>query len=59
LSLEYETFLIPLDKIFQDATRKKEPSFWAQDGVHPTLAGHGLISQSWLKNIERNSVDSF
>jgi lysophospholipase L1-like esterase len=59
LSREYETFLIPLDQIFLDATRKKEPSFWAQDGVHPTLVGHALISQSWLKIIERNSVDSF
>jgi lysophospholipase L1-like esterase len=51
LSREFKTLLIPLDKIFAEAAEKKETSFWALDGFHPTLAGHALIAQSWLKGV--------
>jgi acyl-CoA thioesterase I len=51
LSKEFETGLIPLNEIFMEACVKSRPSFWALDGVHPTLAGHALIAQSWLKNL--------
>ena len=49
LSEEFETLLIPLDKIFGEAARKRDPKFWSQDGIHPTPVGHALIVQSWLK----------
>lgn len=49
LSREFETLLVPLDEIFAEATRRREPSFWSEDGVHPTSAGHALIAQSWLE----------
>lgn len=51
LSREFKTLYIPLDKIFAESTQTKEPSFWAQDGVHPTLAGHALIAHHWLKTV--------
>jgi lysophospholipase L1-like esterase len=49
LSKEFGTLLIPLDKIFEESAKKREPQFWSQDGVHPTPVGHALIAQSWLK----------
>jgi lysophospholipase L1-like esterase len=49
LSKEFMTRLVPLDGIFKEAIKKREPSFWSQDGIHPTLAGHALIAQSWLE----------
>jgi lysophospholipase L1-like esterase len=49
LSEEFGTLLIPLDKIFEEAVKKREPQFWTQDGIHPTPVGHALIAQSWLK----------
>jgi acyl-CoA thioesterase-1 len=52
LSREFKTLLIPLDSIFAIAAQRKEPTFWSQDGVHPTLAGHALIAQSWLKAVK-------
>ena len=52
LSAEFKAHLVPLDKIFTAAAQKKEPAFWSQDGVHPTLAGHALIAQSWLKAVK-------
>jgi lysophospholipase L1-like esterase len=49
LSKKFKTFLVPLDEIFAKAAKKREPSYWAKDGIHPTLAGHALIAQSWLE----------
>lgn len=49
LSKEFQTLLVPLDKVFSEAAERREPVFWSTDGVHPTLAGHALIAQSWLK----------
>ena len=51
LAQEFEAKLIPMNEIFKNACLKREPSFWALDGVHPTLAGHALIAQSWLKGL--------
>ena len=52
LSKEFKATLVPLDKIFAAAAQRREPTFWSQDGVHPTLAGHALIAQSWLKAVK-------
>lgn len=51
LSKEFDAKLIPLNDIFMKACSKRVPSFWALDGVHPTLAGHALIAQSWVKGV--------
>ena len=56
LSEEFETLLIPLDKIFDEAVKKREPQFWSQDGIHPTQVGHALIAQSWLKALTNKTV---
>jgi lysophospholipase L1-like esterase len=52
LSKEFNAGLVPLDQVFQEAVRKREPSYWSQDGIHPTLVGHALIAQSWLEIVE-------
>jgi lysophospholipase L1-like esterase len=49
LSKEFDAILIPLDTIFCEASMKKTAPFWANDGIHPTLPGHALIAQSWLR----------
>ena len=49
LAAEYSALLIPLDGRFAAACVTAEPAFWAADGVHPTLAGYGLIA-----NVARN-----
>ena len=51
LSKEFDTILVPLDAIFNEASKKREPTFWARDGIHPTLSGHALIAQSWIKAV--------
>jgi lysophospholipase L1-like esterase len=52
LSREFKATIVPLDNIFLEAAQKREPIFWSQDGVHPTLTGHALIAQSWLKAVK-------
>jgi lysophospholipase L1-like esterase len=54
LSKEFDAVFIPLDTIFSEARMKRSASFWTTDGVHPTLPGHALIAQSWLKTVEKN-----
>jgi lysophospholipase L1-like esterase len=49
LSKEFDAVFIPLDTIFYEASVKRASFFWANDGVHPTLPGHALIAQSWLR----------
>ncbi|NLJ73914.1 MAG: SGNH/GDSL hydrolase family protein [Firmicutes bacterium] len=51
LAREFETALIPMDGLFGQAMTKREPSYWAADGVHPTDPGHALIAQAWLKTV--------
>jgi lysophospholipase L1-like esterase len=49
LAKEFNTLLLPMDGIFNSVFVLKGPTFWAADGVHPTMAGHALIAQEWLK----------
>lgn len=49
---DYEALYLPLDGLFAAASTKREPAFWAADGVHPTQAGHALIAQAWIEAME-------
>jgi len=51
LAIEYQCQLVPLDGVFAQAATRREPAFWASDGVHPSSAGHALIAQTWLKEV--------
>ena len=52
LAKEYNTDLVPLDKIFHEACSLKTPEYWAPDGVHPSPEGHALIAKSWIKYLD-------
>ncbi len=52
LAKEYNAKMIPADSLFQEACKFREPAFWAQDGVHPTWAGHTLLTQAWLEAVK-------
>lgn len=52
LALEFGAVFIPLDGVFAAAASRAEPSFWAQDGVHPTPQGHALIAETWLQTMK-------
>ncbi|GEL68023.1 SGNH/GDSL hydrolase family protein [Marinilactibacillus psychrotolerans] len=47
---DYQTDLIPLDGLFNSAGISDGYSYYTgDDGVHPTVAGHGLIKKAWLE----------
>lgn len=49
LAREFHAYLVPFDGIFAAASARREPRFWARDGVHPSPAGHALMAEHWLK----------
>ncbi len=51
VAADYGAIYIPLDGILAAACARREPAFWAQDGVHPTPAGHALIAQEWIRAV--------
>ena len=42
------TLWVPFQSMFDEAIAAgTKPEYWARDGVHPTLAGHSLMAQTW------------
>lgn len=53
MAREYQTELIPLDGLMNAAAIKHGYNFYTkQDGIHPTAAGHKLITKAWLDTID-------
>ena len=42
---------VPLHDLFQRRALEAPPAYWAADGVHPTVAGHGVIARAWLEAV--------
>jgi lysophospholipase L1-like esterase len=51
LAKEYHTVFVPLQKVFNKAVLRASAEYWVWDGIHPTVAGHELITQEWLKRV--------
>ncbi len=49
ISTELKAIFVPFQAVFDEAAKKAPPSYWAADGVHPTMAGAYLMAQAWLK----------
>lgn len=45
---EFQLPYLALDGIFATAATTAPLDYWLPDGVHPSLAGHGLIASHWL-----------
>jgi lysophospholipase L1-like esterase len=51
LAREFNAIYVPFDGMFASAACKRELEFWAPDGVHPTQAGHALMSKKWIDTV--------
>jgi len=49
LAREYADAFIPLDGIFAAHSIDRDPTYWAADGVHPTVEGAKLIAGYYLE----------
>lgn len=56
LAKRHNAIFVPLQQIFDDACKRAEASFWLNDGVHPTAAGHALIAEQWLKAVSNSDI---
>ena len=53
LSKEYKTIFVPLQTVFNKAAARANSEYWIWDGIHPTVAGHELITREWLKQVSK------
>lgn len=52
MAREYQTELVPLDGVLNALGIKNGFSYYTgDDGVHPTVAGHGVIAKAWLDSV--------
>jgi len=52
LAGEFGATFVPFQAEFDRAVKLAPPAYWAADGVHPTPAGHLLMTRAWLKAVE-------
>ncbi|AKD05417.1 lysophospholipase [Pontibacter korlensis] len=53
LAKEYNAVFVPLQTVFDKAALRAPADYWIWDGIHPTVAGHELIAQEWLKQVSK------
>jgi lysophospholipase L1-like esterase len=51
LAREFAAVYVPYDGIFAAASLRAPMAYWAHDGVHPTPAGHALMSRDWVLHV--------
>jgi lysophospholipase L1-like esterase len=51
LADDFDAVLVPFDKLFAAAAEKREPQFWAGDGVQPSRPGHAFMARDWLRAV--------
>jgi lysophospholipase L1-like esterase len=51
VAVEFASAYVPLDGLFAAAACRQPAAHWADDGVHPTPAGHALIAEAWIKAV--------
>lgn len=44
----FDAIWVDFDAAFVSAQQRHIPSYWAEDGVHPSIAGHALLAETWL-----------
>jgi lysophospholipase L1-like esterase len=48
---EFDAVWVPFQKVFDEALKHAPASWWAPDGVHPSMAGSYLMAAAWLKAV--------
>lgn len=48
IATDYDATWIPYQSVFDDAIEDAPGPYWAEDGIHPTPAGHARMADAWL-----------
>lgn len=46
---DFGLLFVPFQSVLNDALKLAPAPHWLGDGVHPTTAGHALLSEAWIK----------
>ncbi len=49
----FDAVFVPFQSAFDEAVKHASPSYWAADGVHPTMAGSYLMGHTWTNAVSR------
>ena len=49
---DYGAVFVPLQEKFNELSGKYSPDYWSWDGIHPTVCGHQIIAEEWMKRVE-------
>ena len=52
IATKYNFKFVPLQEKFDEASKNTVEPYWTLEGVHPTVFGHRLIANEWLKAFE-------
>ena len=50
LAKDFGATLVPFQQEFDAALMRHDAKHWAQDGVHPSEAGHALMADCWMRH---------
>jgi lysophospholipase L1-like esterase len=49
LAAKYHAAFVPYQAMFDAALKRAPAEYWIWDGVHPTVAGHQLMADEWVR----------
>lgn len=50
---KFDAVFVASQEVFNNACKKAPAKYWMWDGIHPTVAGHELLTREWLKQVEK------
>ncbi len=53
LAKKFDAVFVELQSVFNNACKKAPADYWIWDGIHPTVAGHELITREWLYQVSK------
>ncbi len=53
LANRYDAVFVGFQQVFNKACEKASADYWIWDGVHPTVAGHELMTREWLEQVQK------
>jgi lysophospholipase L1-like esterase len=51
MAKEFDAVWVPFQEAFNQATQCAPATYWAGDGVHPSMAGAQLMAETWLNAV--------
>jgi lysophospholipase L1-like esterase len=49
----YNALVVDFQQIMTNACKKAPSDYWMWDGIHPTVAGHELLTREWMRVVGR------